>query len=156
MPLNSGSPEMDGLHVVAIRIPNEAAVVPGAVPPLLRLMQHLGTSGACHLDERVDLRARPRPEGKVDVVVRAAGRVDGADPEVGTGARTAEADMIAVDEKCLSAERLQHSFVERPARNGVRTLNRDVSKHAPKVQRRIKGSAAYRWLGPWPSCTMGE
>jgi hypothetical protein len=40
--------------------------------------------------------------------------------------------MIAIDEKCLGAERLQHCFVERSAGTRVRTLNGYVSKHNPE------------------------
>ena len=130
---------MDGLHIVAIGIPNEAAVVPGAVPPLLRFMQHLGAPRARHLYERVDLRPRSRPEGDVNVFVGPTRCVDRADPKVGPAVGTAEADMISIDEKCLPPEGLQHSLVEGPASSGVCALNRHVSKHAPTVQRRGNG-----------------
>jgi hypothetical protein len=52
-----GLAQVHGLHVVAIGIPHEPAVIAGDVPPFLRLVQHFGAPGTSHFDERVDLGA---------------------------------------------------------------------------------------------------
>lgn len=87
--------EGDRLDVVAIGIADEAAEVVRPIPPLLRLVQHLGTQRS-GLDKRLHLATRSRSEREVHIVMRTTRSVHRPDPEVGIAIGGTEANELTV------------------------------------------------------------